>query len=59
MAKEPSIQKIKAQLKGVLIGLKDLQNRSKTTILIFTNIMEEDESTRKDCATAHFPSILV
>ena len=45
MAKDSSIQKIKAQLKGVLIGLEDLQNQSKTTTLIFTNIKEENEST--------------
>ena len=34
------------------------QTKTKTTTLIFTNIKEENESTWKDCATAHFPSIL-
>ena len=39
-AKDSSIQKIKTQLKGVLIGLEDLKNRSNTTTLIFKNIKE-------------------
>ena len=59
MGKDPSIQNIEALLKRVLIGLEDLQNRSKTRTVTFTNINEENESIWEDCSTAHFPSIFV
>ena len=59
MGKDPSIQNIEALLKRVLIGLEDLQNRSKTRTVTFTNINEENESIWEDYSTAHFPSIFV
>ena len=59
MGKDPSIQNIEALLKRVLIGLEDLQNRSKTRTVTFTNINEENESIWEDCSTAHFPSVFV
>ena len=42
ITKDSSIQRNKAQLEGVLIGIEDIKNRLKTTILIFTNIKEEN-----------------
>ena len=58
MAKDSSIQKIKAQLKGVSTGLEDLHNQSKTASLIFTNIKKENESFWEYYSTAHYPSSL-
>ena len=42
----------RSRIKGVLIKLEDLRNRSMRSTLTFENIKEENESTWKDSAGA-------
>ena len=50
MTKDSLISKVKAQIKGVFIELKDLRNQSMRSTLIFNTIKEENESTWEDSA---------
>ena len=42
------IKKVKAQLKAAMIELEDLRNRSMRSLLVFKNIIEEQNETWED-----------
>ena len=42
------IKKVKAQLKAAMIELEDLRNRSMRSLLVLTNIIEEQNETWED-----------